>query len=327
MNPSLNPDGLALSEHYAETLRDVILPYISARRTDETLPGADGRPLFTSHFDADSPRGTVLIVHGFTENTEKYSELIHSLLQNGLSVAAWDQRGHGRSWRDPAIEDISLTHVDRFDEYIQDIAVVYDRVVKPMPLPHRVFCHSMGGAVTALFLESHPGLFDRAAMCAPMIAPNLGALPKPAARLMCQTEKTLGRGKKRIPGSRPYGSPEAFETSCATGRARFDWYEALRQTTPAFRNNGPTFAWTLEAIDVTNRILASGAVERIDASVRLYTASLDETVLPEPQKRFIERVRNSAHIVVEGAKHEIYRSTDDVLFPWWHGVLEFLKEK
>ena len=29
--------------------------------------------------------------------------------------------------------------------------------------------------------------------------------------------------------------------------------------------------------------------------------------------------------VVPGAKHEIYRSQDEILFPWWHEVIGFLK--
>ena len=43
-----------------------------------------------------------------------------------------------------------------------------------------------------------------------------------------------------------------------------------------------------------------------------------------PQKQFIKRVKNGEHRLVKGAKHEIYRSPDEVLFPWWHEVLEFL---
>lgn len=322
----LNPDGLAYSEGYAETMRDEILPFINARRVDKTIPGRDGRPLFTSRFDADAPKGTVLIVHGFTENADKYSEIIHSLLKNGMSVIAYDQRGHGRSWRPDGIDDISLTHVDRFDDYVEDMGIVCDRLLKDMPMPHRVFCHSMGGAVTSLFLEGHPGAFDRAAMCSPMIAPNLLGMPKPAAVLMCKTNKALGHGRHRIVMSKPYVYPEGFEDAAANGKARFDWYETLRRDNPAFRNNGPTYGWTLESIYVTDRILAPGAVEKIDARVRLYTAEMDGSVLPEPQKAFIERVANGEHLFVNGAKHEIYRSADDVLFPWWHGVLEFLKD-
>ena len=318
-----NPEGLALSEGYARTMRDEVLPYNAARGRERIVKGDGGRPLYTVCCDADAPRGTVLIVHGFTENADKYAEIIYALLVNGLSVVAYDQRGHGRSWRPEGLEEISLTHVDSFDEYVRDMEIVCRQVLADMPKPHRVLCHSMGGAVTALYLEAHPGEFDRVAMCAPMIAPNLNGIPRPAALLMCQTEKKLGHSKRRIVGSKPYAG-ERFEDAAANGRERFEWYEALRKATPAFQNNGPTYGWTLEAIRVTDAILAPGAVERIDAKVRLYTAEQDGSVLPGPQGQFIERVRDGERITVANTRHEIYRAPDAVLFPWWRDVLSFL---
>ena len=328
----INADGLVCSDGFSETMRGIVLPYINARRRDLTVAGKDGRELFVSRFDADISSGTVLIVHGFTENVEKFSEIIHSLLINGMSVVAYDQRGHGRSWRAPGLDDISLTHVDRFEEYIWDLGEVCARVVSGMPNPHRILCHSMGGAVTALFLEGTdpdhpdgPAMIDRAAMCSPMIAPNLAGLPEFVGRLLCGGARVFGKSKKRVFISKPYVWPEPFETACVNGRARFDWYEELRRDNPLFRNNGPTYGWALESIGVTKKILAPGAVEKINARIQLFTAALDDTVLPGPQKAFIDRVRSGEHFTVQGAKHEIYRSDDSVLFPWWHGVLAFLK--
>ena len=57
--------------------------------------------------------------------------------------------------------------------------------------------------------------------------------------------------------------------------------------------------------------------------LRLYTAGEDRSVLPGPQIAFVERLRRGERILVPGARHEIYRSTDAVLFPWWRGVLDY----
>ena len=321
-----NADGLVLSEGYAQTMNGAVLPRLAACRTDMTVAGDGGRPLFTSRFDAMDPVGTVVIVHGFTENADKYAELIHSLLCNRYSVCAYDQRGHGRSWRAEGLDDISTTHVDDFDEYVRDLKCVCDQTLSGMPRPWLLFAHSMGGAVSALFMERYEGVIDRAALCAPMIAANLGVLPEGAARLMCDIANRLGNGKKRIPGSRPYSGPEDFATSCATGRERFDWYDGLKARVPEFRNNGPTYGWTRQAIRASHMVLASGAVERIGVPVRLFTAEDDGSVLPGPQEAFVRRLRDGQRTLVKGSKHEIYRSPDSVLFPWWHGILEFYSQ-
>lgn len=327
MNDRFNGDGLILSEHYGDTMENAVLPYLKERQRDLTVSGDGGKPLFCSVYSADAPKfGTVLVLHGFTENAYKFSEVIYSLLQNGFSAVAYDQRGHGRSWRDEGVkDDMSLTHVDRFEEYVNDLKIVCDTVLKDMPRPFSVFSHSMGGAVTALFLEQYPDVFARAAFCAPMIAPHRNNVPLPVVKGICRCAKWMGKGKKRIFLSKPYAGPEDFATSCATGRERFDWYDAVKHARREFWNNGPTYSWTLESMKVTEKILKAGAVEKISCPVRLYTAQDDNSVLPDAQGRFMARIKNGRREFVKGARHEIYRSGDNVLFPWWHGVLEFLK--
>lgn len=321
-----NEDHLIRSAHYAETMEQVVLPELKARQKDLTVKGAGGAELFCSVFQADVCRGTALVLHGFTENAYKFSEIIHSLLHNGFSVVAYDQRGHGRSYHDPAVkQDPSLTHVQDFNEYEADLKAVCDQVLSKMPRPWVIFAHSMGGAVAGLFLERHPEVFSRAALCAPMIAANRNGIPYYLGRAICRTAKMAGKGAQRIFMSRPYAGPEDFATSCATGKERFDWYDAVKAAHPEFHNNGPTYGWTLESLKVTRWLLAKGAVEKIACPVKLYTADEDHSVLPAPQKLFIRRVRQGQHQFVAGSRHEIYRSADEVLFPWWHDVLAFLK--
>ena len=153
MEALFNEDYLIREEHYQETMEKEVLPFLQAREQVLTVNGEEGKPLYAVAYKADAPIGSVLMVHGFTENAYKYSELIHSFLRNGLNVVMYDQRGHGRSWRSEDISDPSLTHVDRFDEYVRDMEAVIAQALTGFPKPWMVFCHSMGGAVTALYLE------------------------------------------------------------------------------------------------------------------------------------------------------------------------------
>ena len=325
MNDRFNEDGLMLSGRYAETMERFTLPFLRDRQRDEMVP-VKGGELFCSVFSADQPRGTVVMLHGFTENAFKFSELIYSLLQNGFDVVAYDQRGHGRSCRTQGIDDLSLTDVKDFGDYGADLEAVMERIVQSLPKPWMVFAHSMGGAVASLYMERHPDAFSRAALCAPMIAPNIGGLPLFLGKWLCGAAFLLGKGSKRVFLSRPYEGPEDFSTSCATGKARFDWYDAVKAAHPEFQNNGPTYSWLNEALRATAKILRAEAPEKIRTAVEVYTAEEDNSVLPQPQEQFVSRLQQGRRFLIRGARHEIYRSSDEVLFPWWRQVLDFLKE-
>ena len=238
-----NADGLILSDHFGETMNECVLPALAEKRVVTTVKGFGNKPIVTSFFSCEAPRGTVVIVHGFTESAVKFSELTWSLLRNGFSVLAYDQRGHGRSWRREGLPDMSLTHVDDFEEYVRDFEIICAGLLADMPRPYFMFAHSMGGAVASLFLERHQGVFAKAALCAPMIAPNTYGIPAGLVKLLCDGAKLLGKSTGRPSMSKPYSGPEDFETSCATGRERFAWYEGEKAGHPEYRNCNPSFTF------------------------------------------------------------------------------------
>ncbi len=323
MNTCFSDDYLVHSGSYAEVMNNTVIPWLKQHEYAETVPGYGDRPLYTVSYRPDEPVGTVFIVHGFTENAFKYAELIWSLLHLRYAVVAYDQRGHGRSWRAEGIRDISVTHVDCFQEYVEDLRIICGRYHSVMPAPFLLFAHSMGGAVGTLFLEQDPGFFAAAVLSAPMIAPDLGGISPRLASFLSGFAGVTGRRKDHPFFLKPWTGPEDFASSCAAGRERFFWYEQARSDYPEFRNSVPSWQWIREAVRVTGKILAPGAAEKIDCPVLLFSAETDHSVLPEPQEAFIQRVPRGKRVLVSGSKHEIYRSADDVLFPWWHDVLAF----
>ena len=318
-----NEDYLVQSDSYSKVMNETVVPWLKSIQRVTMLEGFAGFPLFCVSYPAQDPAGTVLIVHGFTENAFKYAELIYSLLHHHYSVIAYDQRGHGRSRKDLREPDFSVTHVDHFSDYIEDLRIVYDHYIPEMPTPHFVFAHSMGGAVTSLFLEQHPDAFSAAVLSSPMIAPNIGGVPAPIAGALCYGAKLLGRAKKHPFFMKPYSGPESFADSCSTDPDRFAWYDAVKASLRDFQNSVPSWNWSSESIKVTDRILADGAPEKISCPVILFSADQDSSVLSEPQKLFISRIPNGKQVFVRGSRHEIFRSANDVLFPWWHQVLSF----
>lgn len=322
-NELFNEDALVRTKAYAQTMNETVVPFLRKNGQIHHITAYDETPITAVSWNAEDPRGTVVIVHGFTENAFKFSELIFSLLASHFSVVSMDQRGHGHSWRDPGIKNASVTHVNHFSDYVRDLKSVTDQLLPGMPKPWMVFAHSMGGAVVSFFLEQHPEVFSRGVLCAPMIAPNLSGLPPRLASAICTAGRGLLRGKKNPFFMKPYAGPEDFATSAAASRERFDWYDAIKAAHREYQNSCPSYNWIQESLRVTENLLAPGAPESIVCPLRLYSAETDFSVLREPQQAFIARVPRGAWKLIPGSRHEIYRSPDDVLFPWWHEILSF----
>jgi alpha-beta hydrolase superfamily lysophospholipase len=85
-------------------------------------------------------------VHGYAEHSGRYDEMATWLARRGCAVHAYDHRGHGRS------EGLRC-HVDRFEQFLDDLGCVLDAVRSDHPdLPTSLIGHSMGGLVTLAFL-------------------------------------------------------------------------------------------------------------------------------------------------------------------------------
>lgn len=90
---------------------------------------------------ASEARAALLIVHGLAEYADRYRETARALSARGISSFAFDQRGHGNA---PGVR----THVDRFDQFVDDLGIASRAVRKRFPgLPLFIWGHSMGSIV------------------------------------------------------------------------------------------------------------------------------------------------------------------------------------
>jgi acylglycerol lipase len=114
------------------------------RRYERSIQGTS-QALFRRGWIPENPRASVLLVHGFAEHSGRYEHVGLWLAERGFAVHAYDHLGHGRSGG-------RRCHVDRFEEYLDDLAIVLDQVRAEHPdLPVFLVGHSMGGLVVAAF--------------------------------------------------------------------------------------------------------------------------------------------------------------------------------
>ncbi len=131
-----------------------------------TLEAAGGLILRRRLWLPEHPVATLLLVHGLGEHGGRYHEFACSLVDRGVAVYAYDQRGHGRS-------EGQRGHIDRFDHLLADIdSACHDLASIPAlaSLPRLVMGHSFGGLVVLAALHRGLGPWTAAVLSAPWLA-------------------------------------------------------------------------------------------------------------------------------------------------------------
>ena len=99
----------------------------------------------------DAPKATLIVVHGLGEHSGRYMNLVNAIVPDGVTVYAFDHRGHGRS------AEKMVAHVKNWDEYRGDVAAFVQMVAAAEPnVPLFLMGHSMGGLIVTNYVLHHP---------------------------------------------------------------------------------------------------------------------------------------------------------------------------
>ena len=204
---------------YEETMKNTVEPYLSARRRELYVPGADypfrnenkritGK-IHMLQYLSDAPKGVVVISHGFTESAAKYDEVAYYFLKEGYHVYIPEHCGHGRSYRLTA--DPFLVHIDTWRRYVRDFLKACRYIKKAHPdLSLNLYAHSMGGAIGGIAAAWEPDWFHKVILSSPMIRPLTGNVPWPAATGIALEKCILGKDEEYVAGKKPYDGGGSF---------------------------------------------------------------------------------------------------------------------
>ncbi len=313
-------------DRYDEVMVNTVEPLLQRYRNKGFLTIVRGMRLHYEYYLCSDPLGAVVICHGFTESAEKFREMTYYFLEAGYSVFALDHRGHGRSYRE--MEDPSVTHIGRFQDYVEDLDLFVRKIVRPnaVNLPLYLYAHSMGGAIGGMYLSQNPVTFRRAVLNAPMIAPKTAGLPLWMTEAMAFFLCLLGNSKKRVFTYGDFNENELFDLSADTSLPRFEYYRQKRVHYRHLRNTSPTYGWLLQATGVTRTLLKRTNCATVQAPVLLFRAGKDDFVLSKPQEKYVARIPHGELIHVEESKHEIYMSENHILQPYLDQILTFFSK-
>ncbi len=290
------------------------------------ISGQGGLTLATQRFlqpDRATEKGAIVLVSGRTESMLKYKEVVYDLFRNGWSVYIHDHRGQGLSEREPEVRDAPQKgHVNRFDDYVADLDTWLSTQVLPAGHARRfLWAHSMGGAITARYLQSgRPSVaqVQAAVLSSPMLA-VVGLLPGLSAELfscnlLAHSAVALGAASNWHWGGGPYRPADVQDNKYSRSAVRSQRMVDQAEAVPATKLGSPTWGWVARSCDAAHAARSEAAA--VQTPLLLLVAGGDRIVLNDGAVSFCQRLAaarpdagcggpDGGPVVIAGAQHEL----------------------
>jgi lysophospholipase len=277
-------------------------------------------------FEQDNEVGALIILHGKSESYIKYAETVYDLQDLGLSCYLMDFRGFGFSER-ILDDDPQKVYVDSFNDYVEDLKIFIDTVVKAKPHAKIfILAHSMGGCIATRFLEKYPDAVNAVVLSSPMLEINTGSFPPVIAYAVSAIATALGMGKEYAIGQGPRDDdPYFFDFTTTHSYARWSkWEEDLIPNNPEIKSGGATYGWL-------QRSMEAGAFAQMQAAsvatpVLLLQDEEDSYVNPGGQDNFCNNADDCTKVYFFGSRHEILMETDAIRNLALDNIRSFLRK-
>jgi alpha-beta hydrolase superfamily lysophospholipase len=239
---------------------------------------------------ANRARARVVLLHGRSEYAYRYRPAVEAWSDRGIAVAAMDLRGHGDS------EGVR-GHIDRFDDYLDDVHRLLDRCEKEpsfaAPSAPVLFGHSLGALIAIHTALRSPRRIRGLVLSSPFLGLSLPvpAVERAAAVAFSRVWPTFSRPPK-IRGWHVTADPEMAE-ACEHD-ARLTLVATARWYTETKKAQARALAL---ASSLAPPVYCAQAGDELVASVAATQA-------------FMRRVPGSRCEIVPGARHEILNDRD-----------------
>lgn len=306
---------------YRQTLPD----FWRQHAVEGEFKGKDGVTIRYAALRQEKADRAILIVNGRVESYLKYQELAWDLWRQGYSLYLIDHRGQGMSGR--MLDDPQKGYVDQFDDYVVDLKQFHDQIIMAdQPAKLFLLAHSMGGAISARYLERWPDDIKAAVLSSPMLGINLGGLPKWLAKGLAATLGTVGGwiGEPPYgPGQGPYQDDGFADNGLTHSHSRYQAFRQLYEQYPQIKLGGATAHWIYQGITGADAAIAEAGA--IKTPLLVLQAGDDEIVDNAAQDRFctLAKCEGGKPLRIEGAWHELLMETDDKRQPALTAMAEF----
>jgi alpha-beta hydrolase superfamily lysophospholipase len=238
---------------------------------------------------AGTPRGVVVISHGYAEHCGRYHEVAHVIVRAGWAALSYDVRGHGKS---PGPRG----YIDRFSTYLTDFAAIQAaaRELFGATAPMVLLGHSHGSLITLRALVD-----DRP----PAVAAAIVSSPFLGLRLKIPGyQRVLASVASRI--APKLSQPNALRVSDLTS----DKQKQAERTADKLCFDVATSRWFTEASAAQDYVLANAS--RIKLPTTWLVAADDPIADPARSKAVAAKVAGASYHELVGMKHEVFNEVE-----------------
>jgi lysophospholipase len=324
-----NKYGLSTEEQLDGHFSPAINAFWDKHAQIKTFESKVGGTINTVHITTGQPNA-VVISQGRSESVLKYKELAFDLTNQGYDVFLIDHRGQGFSSRLGG--DAYRGHVQTFDDYITDLTTFVTSLQLDKHYQSRfLLSHSMGSAISALYLEEQQHPFTAAVFFSPMFSINLGGMPNFIAKSVSYISDRVCHWFSDVacyaPGVGPY-TKTAFEKNILTSSEKR--HQSVLNTfndAPETQLGGPTMRWINESLFATEKTIENAA--KINIPIMIIKAGADQVVTEIGQNTFFNNnntCTSNKLISIENAKHELLLEQDKYRIPAINQALDFFQQ-
>ena len=322
----------ALAINEAQVLADydsVILPFF-ANGEASSFSAFDHRRINTYHFSHRTTvrKGVVVFSAGQSEPAKKYAELYYDLTGLGYDLYVIDVRGQGASER--LIKDPAVGYVNKFDDYVSDLAQYINEKIPKSEGELLLLAHSMGAGIATYVLAKHPEVAARvkkAIFSSPMYKINTHPYTESEAEIIANTMDAVGKGADYAPGKQGCNLPTDFATNGVTSSLeRFKGLQKLYSEEPEIFISGPSSHFVHEVVEATE--LTPQLLPQFKTPVLMFVAGKDQVVIPQTETDICAKlgIAICREVYVPTSQHEFFSEVDAVRSPAIQALDDFFSK-
>ena len=218
---------------------------------------------------------------------------------------------------------IDLLHVDSFEDYVSDLAAFMEKIVMPADeKPVYIYSHSMGGAVTALYLAKYGDKVEKAVLSAPLFEPVTG-MNRRVALFGVGIGKWFKGSPTKCNFSKDFDPKAAQRSTTDTSRVRFAHNMMMRCNDEHYQSTPMTYGWVYNSLLLRPKIISRKTAGSIRTPILLLSAEMDKVVKTDAHREFSEKCPSCKLVTVKNANHAMFSGDMSVLTEHINRVLEF----